>query len=278
MLSITDFIILFLFGSLGGFMSGFLGIGGGIIYVPILDYFLSKYFVNSNELVKAVLANSLFIIIFSAAVASYKQIKMGNFFLKETLQTMLPGIVSVIVLHTLINNGTWYSRSVFLYFFLTMLVFVVVKMFMPTSKINVNAEAQSSNYKYNITGAFAGLVTAMSGLGGGVIMTPVFTEWIKLDIKKASAISTGVIFGFAIVIGILNLNAKPETYISNWQFGYIFLPIALPLIVGTFLFAQLGVKTAQKAKSQTIRITFASFASIILIKVIYEILSLNSII
>lgn len=278
MLSITDFIILFLFGSLGGFMSGFLGIGGGIIYVPILDYFLSKYFGNSNELVKAVLANSLFIIIFSAAVASYKQFKMGNFFLKETLQTMLPGIVSVIILHTLINNGTWYSRSVFLYFFLTMLIFVVVKMFMPKPKVEPITESKSNNYKYNITGAFAGIVTAMSGLGGGVIMTPVFTEWVKLDIKKASAISTGVIFGFAIVIGILNLNAKPETYINNWQFGYIFLPVSLPLIAGTFLFAQLGVKTAQKAKSQTIRITFASFASIILIKVIYEILSINSII
>jgi uncharacterized membrane protein YfcA len=277
-MSIIDFIILILFGSLGGFMSGFLGIGGGVIYVPILDYFLSKYFDNESELVKAVLANSLFIIIFSAAVASYRQFKMGNFFLKETLQTMLPGIVSVIVLHTLINNGTWYSRSVFLYFFLTMLCFVVVKMFTAKPKTEVTLLPVANNYKYNVTGAFAGLVTAMSGLGGGVVMTPVFTEWLKLDIKKASAISTGVILGFAIVSGILNLNVKPQTNISSFQFGYIFLPIAFPLIVGTFLFAQLGVRAAQKAKSQTIRITFASFAAIVLIKVIYEILILNSII
>lgn len=277
MLSINDFIILFLFGSFGGFMSGYLGVGGGIIYVPVLDYFLSKYF-HDTELVKAVLANSLFVIMFSAAVASYKQYKLGNLFFKEILQTLLPGIVSVIVLQTLINKGTWYSRDVFLYFFLSMLLFVVFKMFLSKPKAIIAESTKADNYKYNITGAFAGIVTAMSGLGGGVIMTPVFTEWMKLDIKKASAISTGVILGFAIVIGILNLNAVPQNYVNNFQFGYILLPIALPLIIGTFLFAQMGVKTAQKSKSQTIRIIFASFASIVLLKVIYEILIIHSII
>ncbi len=277
MLSINDFIILFLFGSFGGFMSGYLGVGGGIIYVPILDYFLSKYF-HDTELVKAVLANSLFVIMFSAAVASYKQYKLGNLFFKEIIQTLLPGIVSVVILQTLINKGTWYSRDVFLYFFLTMLLFVVFKMFLSKPKAIIAESTKADNYKYNITGAFAGIVTAMSGLGGGVIMTPVFTEWMKLDIKKASAISTVVILGFAIVIGILNLNVVPQNSISNFQFGYILLPISLPLIIGTFLFAQMGVKTAQKSKSQTIRITFACFASIVLLKVIYEILIIHSII
>lgn len=276
MLSINDFIILFLFGSFGGFMSGYLGVGGGIIYVPVLDYFLSKYF-QDTELVKAVLANSLFVIMFSAAVASYKQYKLGNLFFKEILQTLLPGIVSVIVFQTSINKGTWYSRNVFLYFFLTMLLFVVFKMFLSKPKTIIAESTKADNYKYNITGAFAGIVTAMSGLGGGVIMTPVFTEWMKLDIKKASAISTVVILGFAIVIGTLNLNVVPKNSISNFQFGYILLPISLPLIIGTFLFAQMGVKTAQKSKSQTIRITFACFASIVLLKVIYEILIIHSI-
>jgi uncharacterized membrane protein YfcA len=277
MLSINDFIILFLFGSFGGFMSGYLGVGGGIIYVPVLDYFLSKYF-HDTELVKAVLANSLFVIMFSAAVASYKQYKLGNLFLKEITQTLLPGMVSVVILQTLINKGTWYSRDVFLYFFLSMLLFVVFKMFLSKPKTIIAESTKADNYKYNITGAFAGIVTAMSGLGGGVIMTPIFTEWMKLDIKKASAISTVVILGFAIVIGILNLNVVPQNSISNFQFGYILLPIALPLIIGTFLFAQMGVKTAQKSNSQTIRMIFASFASIVLFKVIYEILIIHSII
>jgi len=277
MLSITEFIVLIFFGSLGGFLSGFLGVGGGIIYLPILDYFLVKYF-HDSELVKAVLANSLFIILFSSAVASYKQYKLGNLFFKEILQTMIPGVLSVIVFHYLINNGNWYSRSVFLYFFLSLLIFVVIKMFFSKHQ-TVNAKnTKNENYKFNLTGAFTGIVTAMSGLGGGVIMTPIFTEWLKIDIKKASAISTGVIFCFALVIGILNINSKPQNVISQLQIGYIILPIAFPLIIGTFLFAQLGVKTALKTNSKIIKLVFASFASIILLKVIYEILIINSVI
>jgi uncharacterized membrane protein YfcA len=277
MLSINEFILLLFFGSLGGFLSGFLGVGGGIIYVPILDYFLIKYF-HDSELVKAVLANSLFIILFSSAVASYKQYKLGNLFIKEILQTMVPGVISVIVFQYLINNGNWYSRSVFLYFFLTMLIFVVFKMFFSKHKTVNEKNTKNENYKFHLTGAFTGIVTAMSGLGGGVIMTPIFTEWLKIDIKKASAISTGVIFCFALVIGILNINSKHQNSISQFQIGFIILPIVFPLIIGTFLFAQLGVKTALKTNSKIIKLVFASFASIILLKVIYEILIINSVI
>lgn len=275
MLSIIDFVVLLFCGAFGGFMSGFLGIGGGIIYVPILDYFLTKYFGTGNDLVKAVLANSLFIIIFSASVASYKQYKMGNLYLKEIFQTMIPGIISVSIMHTLINNGNWYSRTIFLYFFLVMMIFVVVKMFMPQKKDKNITPLQSITYKYGITGAFSGIVTAMSGLGGGVIMTPVFTEWLKLDIKKSSAISTGVIFGFALVIGILNLNIKPSNYVNEYQFGYILLPVVLPLIIGTFIFAPIGVKIAQNTQSHIIRLVFASFATIVLLKIIYEIFTIH---
>lgn len=270
MLEISDFIILALAGCVGGFLSGFLGVGGGIIYVPILDYFLSKYFTNSSEIVKAVLANSLFTILFSATIASYKQYRLGNFYLKEITLTAIPGIVTVVAIHTLINHGNWYSRKTFLWFFLIMLLFVVVKMFLSKAKNTEQEVAAAPNFKYYFTGGFAGIVTAMSGLGGGVIMTPIFTEWLKINIKKASAISTGVIPAFAFVVGVLNLNEVPETQISQWQMGFIIFPVVLPLILATFVFAPLGVKMAQKSNSKTIQITFASFASLILLKVIYE--------
>ena len=137
MISIYDIIALILFGSLGGFLSGFLGVGGGIIFVPILDYFLKKYFTDDTELVKAVLANSLFIIMFSSAIASYKQYKIGNIYVKEILNTLIPGILFIIIIHTLISKGGWYNRDVFLYFFLTLLLFVVVKMFFTKPQIKI---------------------------------------------------------------------------------------------------------------------------------------------
>jgi uncharacterized membrane protein YfcA len=78
-LEIIDYVILAVFGALGAFISGFLGVGGGIIYIPVLDYFLKKAGMNDDMLVKGILANSLFTIIFSGSVSSYNRLlKVGR--------------------------------------------------------------------------------------------------------------------------------------------------------------------------------------------------------
>lgn len=269
-MELTDYIIIAIFGSLGAFISGFLGVGGGIIYIPVLDYFLKKAGMNDVMLVKGILANSLFTIIFSGSVSSYNQYKHGNFFPKQIIQTAVPGMITAFVVTWFIKNGDWYSKTTFNYVFAAMLLLIVVRMFTSKSQVIENAPERANN-QYRITGFFAGIVTAFSGLGGGVVMTPVFTDVMKQSIKKASSISNGVIPLFAIVLGIYNLSDTPAQYISSWQVGYIVLPVVLPLVISTFLFAPMGVKTAQKTSQQTIRIVFASFASLVFIKLIYEI-------
>lgn len=269
MLDIYDYIILFLLGSLGAFVAGFLGVGGGIIYIPILDYFLSKLGLQEDVLVKGILANSLFVIIFSGLVASYKQYRIQNFHPKEILYTAIPGVFSALLMTYLIKNGTWYSKEAFTYVFIGMLLIIIVRMF--TSKA---IPADQNLYKFkpaqlSATGFFAGFVTALSGLGGGVIMSPVFTDVLKMDIKKASSVSNGVIPFFAIAIGIYNLSAKAPELHSGWQVGFIVLPIVAPMILATFIFAPIGVQYAQKAKPQLIRMVFASFVTIVFVKLLY---------
>lgn len=271
MLDIFDYIIIFILGSLGGFVSGFLGVGGGIIYIPILDYFLQKMGMKDDVLVKGILANSLFTIIFSGSVASYKQYKMGNFFPKEILQTAIPGMFSALILTYLIKSGTWYSRTIFLYVFAAMLLVIIARMFLARTKEVIEETAEAKNYQYRITGFFAGIITAFSGLGGGVVMTPIFTDILKQHIKKSSSISNGVIPCFAIIIGIYNLSSTALVRVSEWQVGYIVLPLVLPMIIATFFFAPLGVKISQTTKPHIIRMVFASFVSIVFIKLIYEI-------
>ncbi|MCZ2140074.1 MAG: sulfite exporter TauE/SafE family protein [Bacteroidia bacterium] len=268
-----DIITLFLLGSIGGFLSGFLGVGGGIVYVPILDYFLSKYGFSDNQLVKAILANSLFTIIFSGFISSYKQYKLGNFYPKEIIYTALAGTVSAVIVTFLIKTGNWYSKQVFDYFFVVMLLLIALRMLFAQSKNIIPNQSHTANpLAYSTTGFFTGIITAMSGLGGGVIMTPIFTEILHQDIKKASSISNGVIPIFALAVGILNLTATPATYISNWQVGYIVFPIVAPMIVSAMLFAPIGVITSQKTKHQIIRLVFAIFVSTVFIKTVYAII------
>ena len=255
MLGTTDYILLFLLGSIGAFLSGFLGVGGGIVYIPILDYFLTKMGLSGDGLVKGILANSLFTIIFSGSVSSYKQYKMGNFYPREILLTAATGVLTAVGMTLLIKSGTWYSKTVFNYVFASMLLVIALRMFISKSKPAIeNIKAKAAGLY--TTGFFAGIITAMSGLGGGVIMTPIFTDVLKMDIKKASAISNGVIPLFAIAVGVLNLSSTADQIVTSWQVGYIIFPVVIPMILATFIFAPIGVTVAQKANSTIIRMVF----------------------
>lgn len=273
MLTLIDYLLIFLLGSFGGFLSGFLGVGGGIIYVPILDYFLSKLGLSNDDLVKAILANSLFTIIFSGSVSSYKQYRLGNFYPKEILFTAIPGVVTAVGMTLLIRAGNWYDKSVFNYVFGAMLFVIALRMFTAKSKHTEPVHTDKINAKgFGITGFFAGIITAMSGLGGGVVMTPVFTDVLKQNIKKASSISNGVIPFFAIAVGLLNLTSQPHVKVHDWQVGYIIFPIVLPMIIASVFFAPIGVSVSQRSNQSTIRITFAFFISLVFIKTVHAII------
>jgi uncharacterized membrane protein YfcA len=263
-----DNIIIFLLGSLGGFLSGYLGVGGGIVFVPILTYYLQKLGLHDEALVKAILANSLFTIIFSGLVASYKQYRMGNFHPREIIITALPGMITALLCTWLIKSGSWYSKSMFDYVFGVMLLLILLKMLLTKSK-SLRIDQRISNWKYQVIGFFAGIITAMSGLGGGVVMTPVFTDVLGLDIKKASSVSNGVIPMFAITMGIYNLWAQPNIRVSEWQVGYIILPLVLPLIIAALAFAPIGVRVSQNSKASTIRVVFGVFVTIVFVNLMY---------
>jgi uncharacterized membrane protein YfcA len=265
-------VIIACLGALGAFISGLLGVGGGIIYIPVVEYYLKKMGMEESLLVKGILANSLFTILFSGSVSSYNQYKHGNFHPKQILHTAWPGILSALIVTLLIKNGTWYNKSSFNVVFASMLFVIVWRMFSRKSNVEYSKQ-ESPNWQYQLTGFFAGIVTAFSGLGGGVIMTPAFTDLMKISIKKASSISNGVIPLFALVLGIYNLSDIPTQYVSEWQIGYVVLPVVAPLIISTFIFAPMGVRFAQKTSHNVIRFTFASFAGIVFIKLLYEILT-----
>jgi uncharacterized membrane protein YfcA len=152
-----------------------------------------------------------------------------------------------------------------------MLLVIALRMFFAAVQ-NFNTSNTIKPLGYYVTGFFAGIITAMSGLGGGVIMTPAFTDVLKLDIRKASAISNGVIPFFAVAVGILNLTTPSTQTVSNWQVGYIIFPVVFPMILSTFLFAPLGVVISQKSSQQLIRMVFATFVSIVFIKTLFAII------
>jgi uncharacterized membrane protein YfcA len=140
------------------------------------------------------------------------------------------------------------------------------------SKYKPIVEQPAPGSGYAITGLITGVVTALSGLGGGVLMTPIISEVLKQPIKKASSISNGVIPMLAFAVGIYNLNNSHVQAIHPLQQGAIVFPLVVPMIIASFVFAPLGVRYSHRANQSLTKSIFTVLVTLILIKLIYEII------
>lgn len=268
-------ILLLLTGALGGFMSGLLGVGGGIIFVPVIDYYLQKQGINGHLLVNLILANSLATIVFTGAAGSIKQFKLGNYFPKEITFTALGGIFTSLSVSYLIATTTFYSKSMFNIIFALMLLALIVRMLRNQKEgaAEIVLPSHWAPLYYSMVGAATGCATALSGLGGGLVMVPVFNQLLRLNLKTSTSISTGVITFLVLPITIYYAKQQlPDGVTLPLQLGWLNGQIILPLAIGSVFFTQLGVKASHNMNPAKIKIIFMIFALLVLSKTVWEIL------
>lgn len=67
-----------------------------------------------------------------------------------------------------------------------------------------------------ITGVIAGLLGALCGIGGGIVMVPAFVTALGFDQKKAVATSLAVIVIVSLV-ATLNTSLRKEEALIDWR-------------------------------------------------------------
>ena len=124
--------------------------------------------------------------------------------------------------------------------------------------------------RYPIIGFITGIVSALSGLGGGVVMVPLLAGFMKLKIKKTTSISLGIMpfFTLAMTLYYFLTNVPAGNNIPG-AIGYIIPSLVIPMSLGVILCSPLGVLLSQKLHPVTIRIIFAIVLSLVIIRIIF---------
>lgn len=262
-LSYNEILILFALGAAGGFLSGLLGVGGGIIFIPVFEYYFGKDY-GGEELVRLILANSFGAILIAGIASSIKHYRMGNFHLSIILKIALPAIVTGSILTKLIATQSWYKEEYFKGLFIFILLFTVIRSI--THKRGMDEEERPVKRRtLPLIGVLAGAISALSGLGGGVAIIPLLTELSKMNIKKASAISIGVIP--IIVLPYLVIYAMQDIgHEVKYQLGYVNFIALFPIAVGITIFSSYGVKVAMRSRSRVLQIIFAALILTLIIR------------
>jgi len=259
-------------GIIGGYVSGLLGIGGGIIYIFVIPYALHFWHIPEQWHAQVIIANSLAAIFFSSLAANYTHYKKKYYYPKPILIIGLAGIIaSWLSLRFLINTDL-FSMKAFLCCLIVLLVYMLV-LTLKGSYVSTNHAVQRVPlWGLLFIGIFSGIVAAASGLGGGIVVIPLLNRFFGINIRKAGAISMGVIMLTSLAITLINLNTTIPH--MTGMVGLIIPAICLALSVSVLFTSPLGVAAAHKLNPRWISLIYAGFLLIIIVDKGIRLLSL----
>jgi uncharacterized protein len=242
-----DLILLSLLGIFLGLASSVLGIGGGSMVVPAVMHTFPHLGAGS------VTSTSLLFILMLTFINIYNFRKLGIVFHKKII--WIVGISCFIfgLLVSLVNISM--PKHVFQLVFASTLFLVGIKVV--TSKEHKGSNDKEikidevKNWKLIVTGVFTGAISGLTGLGGGVLLIPLFISFLKFPFKVISAYSNAIMV-FAVTGSLLphlftSIEVTPHASILlRYWVGDLPILLTLPLIILSPIGSKLGVRIDQK--------------------------------
>jgi uncharacterized protein len=255
----TDLIIILfvVLGCLSGLLSGLLGIGGGVVTVPIL-YFIFLYTgLFEERLMQVAVSTSLASGAINSALSTYFQ-HQKKAILFSVFKLLIPGLVIGCIAGSLLAHVM--TSEVLGRVFGIMAIFLGVYFSFP-SLPNLSI-SNAPNRSLSIFGLLIGALSSMLGIGGGSLTFPVLLSY-QVPVSNSSATSSVATLMTTLIGSITYL-------IIAWQkpelpdtFGYIEIPAFAAISAGSFFTTALGVKLSHTLKIAPIKRIFGSCLSLI---------------
>ena len=268
--NIWPFLLIIMMAFAGGFLAGMLGVGGGIVFVPILQEMVKHHLAESDK-VPYILANSLVIVFAVGISGTIQQYKIKNTDLRASLVTGCFAVVSSLSITFLIQYYELHDPKLFAYIFASILILTAIRMVFGKEKTKAENDTVilPDLKKFIPAGLFAGVITSLTGLGGGVVMVPYFNKILKLPLKFSTGLSLSVIPIIALPLLVFYMYKQPVIALKDLQTGYIVWSLVLPIIVVAMIAAPFGIKFAQKLSSKTLLGIFLTFIVLTIIKTLF---------
>ena len=256
-------------GVVAGVTAGLLGVGGGLIIVPLLLFVFTSLSVPlpTEHHAHIAIATSLATIIFTAISAIIAQQRKGAI-LWEWFRLLLPGIIIGSFIGAIITTQIPHKPLIII--FCSFIVFVAYKMW--PKKINSDNFQQDNDYTFpeaipslahTIVSLMIGIISAIIGIGGGTMTVPYLSQYLvpkTIPIKNAIAISSSLGLPIAIFssIGFIVQNYLDES-VPNFYYsiGYIYMPAFILISLFAFISAKFGVYLSHRL-DKTVLLRFFS--------------------
>lgn len=258
------FLLFLLIGAIAGVLAGLLGVGGGLVIVPMLTYAFTVEGVPHQHILHMALGTSLATIIFTAISSLGAHHRRGAV-LWRIVTRITPGI--------LVGTfcGSWVASQLstdFLkVFFSFFLLFVGTQMLL-------DFKPKAAREIPGIPGMFGagnviGIFSSLVGIGGGTLSVPFM---LYHNVPLHTAIGTSAAIGLPIAVsGTIGyiVNGLGQEGLPALSLGYIHLTGLSGVALASFTTAPLGAKLAHSLPVKKLKRFFAILLYVVGARMLY---------
>ncbi|MCP3176126.1 MAG: sulfite exporter TauE/SafE family protein [Desulfuromonadales bacterium] len=241
-------------GAFTGVFAGLLGVGGGLIVVPLLTFVFTSQQMPEAYILHLALGTSLASIILTS---------ISSFRAHHARGAVHWGVVRGISLGILTGTffGSWVAAQLSGRF---LSAFFVVFLYTVSLRMFFNVRPKASMTLPKPAGLFAvgnviGGVSSLVGIGGGSLSVPFL---VRCNLPVHTAVGTSAAIGFPIAVAgtagyVLNGLAVAE--LPAGSLGFVYLPALAGICLASVLTAPLGVRLAHSLPVARLKRIFALF-------------------
>ena len=260
-----ELLILIGVGAVAGTLAGLLGIGGGIIIVPVLALVFDHQGISPDVFMHVAIGTSLATIVITSlsSIRAHQQHQAIHW---PVFRQITPGILVGAFMGAVIAKFIS-GPDLRLIFGIFMLFVAAQMMFGNTTRPH---RTLPETFGMFIAGSGIGTMSSLMGVGGGSMTVP-FLTWCNMSIRHAVATSSAI--GLPIAIA-----GTAGFIITGWgaadrplaSVGFVNIPAFLSIIAASILFAPVGARITHRIPPRRLRLFFGIFLLILSIKILFE--------
>ncbi|WP_394171688.1 sulfite exporter TauE/SafE family protein [Saccharospirillum alexandrii] len=252
-------------GVIAGLMAGLLGVGGGIVIVPVLYHLFTLLGIDESVKMHVAVGTSLATIIPTSLRSARAHANKGNLD-SALLKSLAPSLLFGVLVGTLISGLV--SGLVLSLVFGVIGLLVAANMAISKEPAALAETLPTGIVRHSIGTGIGGFSTLM-GIGGGTLSVPVLTRCqVPMHRAVGTAAAIGIFISVPGALGFLiNGWGVPER--PPFSLGYVNL-IGFALIVPMTLWtAPIGARIAHAINAGLLRQLFAVFLFITAVRMLY---------
>jgi len=255
-------------GAGAGFASGLLGVGGGFIIVPVSYWIILAVGISPDIAIRIAFGTSLLVILPTAISGTWRHNRKKAIRWKTALILGPCALVGALVGATLAAH---ISGKILEIGFGGLVLAVALWMGLGlVPRLRREDEEPRENLGLVAACGFPiGIVTGLTGLGGGALIVPMLVLALNFPMHIAVGTSVASII-FASLGGTVGyiVNGLGVPDLLPYSMGYINLPIWLCLAATSIPLAQLGARAAHALPAKQLRYVFIAFMVYVGLKMI----------